>query len=93
VIFHPLFLEYEVILIELQEIKSWNRIDSDDDDNILLSLQRAAEAYLTNAGVAKDYSNELYKVCVQFIIQYWYENNENINTTSIGINSIIAQLR
>lgn len=82
-----------VNILTLKEIKDWNRIDSNDFNNTFLSLQKAAEVYLTNAGVKKDYTNELYKICVQFIIQYWFENTENINTTSLGINSLIVQLR
>ena len=79
--------------LTIDEIKQWNRIDYDDDDNILQSLKETAEVFLANAGVTCDYFNPQYKTCVQFIIQYWYKKKKKIGTSSIGINSMISQLR
>ena len=79
--------------LTIDEIKQWNRIDYDDDDNVLQSLKERAEVFLAHAGVTCDYFNPQYKTCVQFIIQYWYNGQEKIGTSSIGINSMISQLR
>ena len=50
--------------LTIDEIKQWNRIDYDDDDNILQSLKETAEVFLANAGVTCEYFNPEYKMCV-----------------------------
>lgn len=82
----------------LDEIKLYLRIDTDDEDELLSSLQLSAEEYLLNAGIEKDYEKQLYKLAVKLLISNWYENRNPILTGSISkkleysLQHIIAQL-
>ena len=58
----------------LEEVKSYLRVDGYDDDTLILSLQTGAEIYLTNAGITKDYTNDLYVLAVKLLLSHWYEN-------------------
>jgi len=65
----------------------------------LVGYQLAAEEYLKNAGVAKDYANPLYKIVVTIIVGTFLENpslvagSGNIGSLSITLSALIAQLR
>lgn len=70
------------MIITLQEVKQYARIDIDEDDPLLETLITAAEGYLKNAtgkeypatdesGVPVDYALE--KIYLQLLIAYWYE--------------------
>lgn len=82
----------------LDEIKLYLRIDTDDEDELLSSLQLSAEEYLLNAGIEKDYERQLYKLAVKLLISNWYENRNPVLTGSISkkleysLQHIIAQL-
>lgn len=60
--------------MDLQELKMYLRIDGNDEDALIQSLQVAAETSLENSGVRKDYANELYKLAVRLMVSEWYEN-------------------
>lgn len=83
----------------LEEIKNFIRVDSLEDDILLLSLKTSAEEYLANAGVIKDYSKELYKLAIKLLISHWYDNRDverigkNISKISYSLDSIITQLK
>lgn len=82
--------------MDLQEIKEYLRIDGDEEDNLLVGLQLAAEKYLENAGITKDYDNALYKLAVKLIVCHWYENREptgNAQELAFSLRHIIAQLK
>ena len=70
------------MIITLQEVKEYARIDIDEDDQLLQTLITAAEQYLCNAtgkkypetdetGAAINY--ELEQIYLQLLIAYWYE--------------------
>lgn len=85
--------------MELDEIKKFLRVDGTDDDSLLSSLQLAAEQYLENAGAAKDYTSELYKIAVKLLIGHWYENRSAVVVGTVSkdlefsLINIIVQLR
>lgn len=60
--------------MEISEIKEFLRIDTDDEDSFLNILQKAAEEYILNAGVAIDYTKYMYKLAILMLIGHWYEN-------------------
>ena len=70
------------MIITLQEVKEYARIDIDEDDQLLQTLITAAEQYLRNA-TGKEYPEtdetgeevnyELEKIYLQLLIAYWYE--------------------
>lgn len=85
--------------MELNEIKSYLKIDFDDDDRLILDLLSAAEEYLANAGVKKNYKSNLYKLALRILISHWYLNRNVIavGTTSsevdYSLKRIIIQLQ
>lgn len=83
--------------MDVKELKAYLRIDITDDDNLLTSLQKAAEGYLDNAGITKDYSNELYKLAIELLVSNWYENRliaseKALSKIPFGLETIIVQL-
>jgi uncharacterized phage protein (predicted DNA packaging) len=85
------------MIVSLEEVKSWLRIDFSEDDALLTTLISAAEAYLKNAtGVEYDENNHLAKLFCMTLISDWYENREMIGKASDQIrpiiNSILMQL-
>lgn len=70
------------MIISLEEVKTYARIDIDEDDRLLETLIIAAEEYLKNAtgkeypetdgdGNKVDYALE--KIYMQLLVAYWYE--------------------
>lgn len=69
-------------MITLEEVKSYARIDIDDDNTLLQMFITAAEEYLKNA-TGKEYPSTdleektidyvLEKIYLQLLIAYWYE--------------------
>jgi uncharacterized phage protein (predicted DNA packaging) len=85
------------MIVSLDEVKNWLRIDFSEDDALLTTLISAAEAYLKNAtGVEYDENNHLAKLFCMTLISDWYENREMIGKASDQIrpiiNSILMQL-
>lgn len=61
--------------MDLQEIKSFCRVDCDDDDTLLLTLQQTAIQYLQeSANIKYDSNNKLHNMFVKLLVVYWYEN-------------------
>lgn len=85
--------------MNLNDLKLFLKIDYDEEDDLIQGLQLSAEEYLTNAGINKDYSKELYKLAIKILVSHWYENRlvENVgkNTTKIafGLDTILIQLK
>lgn len=80
----------------LDELKLFLRIDGTEEDSLLLSLQSAAENFMTNAGVTVDYNNELYKLAIKLLVSHWHENREvvgNANKLAFSLDTIITQLK
>lgn len=70
------------MIISLEEVKTYARVDGDEDDRLLETLIIAAEEYLKNAtgkeypetdgdGNKVDYALE--KIYLQLLVAYWYE--------------------
>ena len=86
--------------MDLDELKLFLKVDGNDLDVNLTGYQLAAEEYLKNAGVTKDYTNPLYKVVVHYIVGTFLENPSliaaarlTVDSLSITLNALIAQLR
>ncbi len=68
--------------MELQEIKTYLHITSDVDDDLLESLQQAAQLYISNTtGKEYDNTNELHKLLCKLLIVHWYEHRDSIDAT------------
>lgn len=86
--------------MELDELKKFLKVDGNDQDVALAGYQAAAEVYLTNAGVNKDYLNPMYKVIITVICGTFLENPNlvvagrgSLGSLEITLNALIAQLR
>ncbi len=81
----------------LDELKGYLRVDGDCDDMLVGSLKLAAEEYLLNAGIKKDYTRNLYVLAVQMLVANWYENRQmtdkELKEVPYGIKCIIHQLQ
>ena len=81
--------------MDLDEIKLYLRVDTEDDDTLIESLKETAEQYLTNAGVKSHYENPLYCTAIKMLIANWYDTRDSAggkDTISNMFKSIITQL-
>lgn len=85
--------------MNLEDLKLFLRIDDCEEDTLIEALQIGAEEYLTNAGIKKDYSKELYKLAIKILVSHWYENRsvetigKNVSKIAFGLDTILIQLK
>lgn len=85
--------------MNLEDLKLFLRIDDYEEDNLIQALQLSAEEYLTNAGIKKDYTKELYKLAIKILVSHWYENRsvetigKNVSKIAFGLDTILIQLK
>lgn len=85
--------------MDLQELKLFLKIDDNEEDELIEGLQLAAEEYLTNAGIKKDYSKGLYKLAIKILVSHHYENRavetigRNVSKIAYGLDTILIQLK
>lgn len=85
--------------MNLEDLKLFLRIDDDEEDTLIEGLRIGAEEYLTNAGIKKDYSKELYKLAIKILVSHWYENRnietvgKNVSKIAFGLDTILIQLK
>lgn len=75
------------MILTLEEVKQYARIDAEDDDTLLQGMIIAAEEYLKNA-TGKEYPEtdedgnkigyELEKIYLQMLVAYWYERRSPV---------------
>lgn len=70
-------------MVNLDDIKNYLRVDSDnkDDDIFLLSLIRAAMAYITEKtgcqyATLSDDDKTICDVCIRLLVANWYDNRQ-----------------
>ncbi|EOU1904105.1 head-tail connector protein [Clostridium perfringens] len=80
----------------LDEVKDFLNVEDNDEDMLISSLIKAAEAYLANAGATKPVNNEnieLYNIAIKMVVGSMYENNKSEKPSyCLSIQSIITQL-
>ena len=86
------------MIISLEEAKTYLRVDSSEEDDLIKSLIDAAEIYLKNAtGRSFDDSNHIARLFCLTLVTDWYENR-GLVVGKVGewirpvINSLLAQL-
>lgn len=74
-----------ISLDDLEEVKQWLRVDSNDDDTLIQMLIAAAKKYFKNA-TGKEYQdgNELATLYCLTLISDWYENREHVGKNAFG---------
>lgn len=85
-------------IVTVDETKKYLRVDGDDEDTLILSLIKAAEAYLQNStGNQFDATNPLAKLFCWVLIADWFENRELTGKVSDKtrpiVESMLAQLK
>lgn len=85
--------------MNIEELKLFLRVDGEEEDTLIQGLQIGAEEYLSNAGIVKDYSKELYKLAIKILVSHWYENRsvetigKNVSKIAFGLDTILIQLK
>lgn len=70
----------------LDEVKSFLKVDYEDDDALLTGLIKASEQYLKNAtGKTFEETNELAKLYRLVLINEWYSRREFIEAEKKGV--------
>lgn len=81
------------MIVSLDEVKKWLRIDFDDDDELLVVMIGAAEEYLKEAtGKTFDGASYRAKIVCMTLITEWYENRELMGEVSEQMRPIIKGL-
>jgi uncharacterized phage protein (predicted DNA packaging) len=81
------------MIVSLDEVKNWLRVDFTDDDALLSTLISAAEEYLKNAtGIEYNDQNHLAKLFCMTLIADWYENRELVGRASDQVRPIIQSI-
>ena len=78
--------------MDLNEVKLYLRLDTDDEDELIFELISAAEMYLESSGITPDYTNPQYKLAVKMIVAEYYDDRTLNGTMGIMFKSIIVQL-
>lgn len=87
------------MILDLEETKTWLRVDGADDDGTISLLISAAETYLKYAtGRVYDETNSLAKLYCMVLVTDWFENRELIGSqpsekVRFTIQSMTAQLQ
>lgn len=81
-----------------EDLRMYLRVDGTEDDTTIGTLQKAAEEYLTNAGVPIDYTKELYALAIKLLVSHWYDNrmiqsDKTANKLPFSLDAIIIQLK
>lgn len=82
--------------MDLEELKLFMRVDDNEEDLLIQGLQSAAEEYLLNAGVYKDYDKFLYLLAVKMLVGHWYENRSIVGKAdklAFSLDTMILQLK
>lgn len=86
------------MILTIDEVKEFLRIDGNEEDVLLQTLINAAEESLFNAtGNTFDSTNELAKLYCLVLVSDWFENRELTDKTSekvrFIVQSILTQLK
>lgn len=81
----------------LEACKKYMRVDGEDEDDVILSLMSAAQAYLERAGITPERSPAAqYDLALWGLTLHYYDHREAVGNESafpIGLRPIITQLK
>lgn len=82
--------------MDIEEMKTYLRIDYDGEDAEIQEFMSAAEEYLLNAGVKKKEDSSLYNLAVKLLVSNWYSNRIPVGTVTqpmeYSLSRILLQL-
>lgn len=74
----------------LEDIKKYLRIDSDYEDDLLENLRQVAIKYIQEkTGKTYKADDEVWNMCIKYMVAHWYENREN---QAVSSKSSFAQI-
>lgn len=84
--------------IDLDDVKTYCRIDGEAEDELLLSLIDTAKSYLDGAGVPEpEADNPRYLLCVKAMVLEFYDHRgmtESVTPSAIpGLANMVVQLK
>lgn len=82
--------------MEIEDLKLFLRVDGNEEDVLIESLKISAEEYLSNAGISKNYTKQLYSLAIKLLVSHWYENRAIIGKADklpFSLECIITQLK
>lgn len=85
--------------MDINEVKTFLRIDEDEDENILLIMMQAAEEYIKDSVGFFDSENNKMKILYWLVIQDFYENRVLVvkeadkQRLSYAVSTIVTQLQ
>ena len=81
----------------LEACKRYMRIDSEDEDDVILALMSAAQAYLERAGIVPERSPApQYDLALWGLTLHYYDHREAVGNEAafpIGLRPVINQLK
>jgi uncharacterized phage protein (predicted DNA packaging) len=81
----------------LETCKKYMRVDGEDEDEVILSLMSAAQAYLERAGITLERSPAAqYDLALWGLTLHYYDHREAVGNEAafpIGLRSVITQLK
>lgn len=88
------------MIVNVDEMKEYLRVDGEDEDTAISELIEMAETYLINAGcIVKDENQKpinLAKLAVKQLVVHWYENREPVGKAdrlTFSLDNIMTQLK
>ncbi|CAI6023410.1 hypothetical protein PAECIP112173_00342 [Paenibacillus sp. JJ-100] len=84
-----------MLVLPLETLKKYLRIDGSEDDDILTLLIEASKEFLTGAGVPES-NTALYRLAVMMHVALNYENRNpaiKIESINFALQSIILQIK
>ena len=84
-------------MITLEEAKSYLRVDTDAEDDLIEGLIGAASDYIQECTGKHDDGSPLYKLCEKILVAHWYENRGVVanNTTELpqGVQAMMTHIK
>ena len=81
----------------LEACKKYMRVDGEDEDEVILSLMAAAQAYLERAGITPERSPAAqYDLALWGLTLHYYDHREAVGNEAafpIGLRPVITQLK
>lgn len=86
------------MIVTLEEAKNWLKVETDEDDQLITMLIKAAEGYILNAtGIEFDSTNEVAQTLCLLLVADWYEDRDITRSPGERVRylmqSMVAQLQ
>lgn len=73
------------MVVSLDEIKQYLRIDTDAENDTLATLIDAAENLCKDVARVDNLEGEIAKIAVLYTVAYWYEHREDADTHALTL--------